>query len=221
MWESELEAGILWVPREFVDRLAGVLSGTPPAEGRPPGRRLLVAGALTPLGLGVVSVEEGRRVFLAAPTAGVLRDAPSAFLGRAADASDAEGEGGSCSSETVSAVERDLVSGGVVMSGELAVDWGEASTFLSKVGDPITDMSVEMVDKWRDSCFLILSWSSSASILRSDSSSRNRCDSIRSFSRSCSPILISSSIMTPRSMAWLYLDSMSSSDDVVLRACRS
>jgi hypothetical protein len=123
MCESELEAGILWVPREFVDRLAGVLSGTPPVEGRPPGgRRLLVVGGLTPLGLGVVSVEEGRRVFLAAPMAGALRDAPSAFLGRAADASDAEGEGGSCSSERVSAVDRDLVSGGVVMSGELAVE---------------------------------------------------------------------------------------------------
>lgn len=92
---------------------------------------------------------------------------------------------------------------------------------MSKVGDPRADMSVEMVDRCRDSCFLILSWSSSASILRSESSSRRRCDSMRSFSRSCSPILISSSIMTPRSIAWLNLDSMSSSDDVVLRACRS
>lgn len=44
---------------------------------------------------------------------------------------------------------------------------------------------------------------------------------MRSFSRSCSPDRISSSIITHRSMAWLYLDSISSKDEVVLRACRS
>ncbi len=47
--------------------------------------------------------------------------------------------------------------GGVVMSGELAVECGEPSAFLSKVGDPSADMSVEMVERCRDSCFLILS----------------------------------------------------------------
>jgi hypothetical protein len=41
---------------------------------------------------------------------------------------------------------------------------------------------------------------------------------MRNFSRSCSPILISSSISTARSMAWLYFDSRSSRDEVVFRA---
>ncbi len=61
----------------------------------------------------------------------------------------------------------------------------------------------------------------SASTLRSDNSSRSLCASIRKFSRSCSPILISSSIITDLSMATLYLDSRSSSDEVVFRACLS
>jgi hypothetical protein len=65
------------------------------------------------------------------------------------------------------------------------------------------------------------SWTISASILRSDSSSRIRWFSMRSASRSCSPFLTSSSIMTALSMDTLYLDSMSSSDDVWLRAWRS
>jgi hypothetical protein len=54
----------------------------------------------------------------------------------------------------------------------------------------------------------------SASTFKSPSSSRNRCVSIRSVSRSASPFLISSSCMTPRSMIWLYFCSMSSSEDV-------
>lgn len=61
----------------------------------------------------------------------------------------------------------------------------------------------------------------SASILRSESSSRSRWFSILSASRSCSPILISSSRMTVRSIATLYFDSISSSDEVWLRVCRS
>lgn len=61
----------------------------------------------------------------------------------------------------------------------------------------------------------------SASILRSDSSSRIRWFSIRSASRSCSPILSSSSIITPRSIDTLYFDSTSSNEDVWLRAWRS
>lgn len=61
----------------------------------------------------------------------------------------------------------------------------------------------------------------SVSILRSDSSSRSRWVSMRSPSRSCSPIFSSSSSITPRSIATLYLDSTSSSDDVWLRAWRS
>lgn len=54
----------------------------------------------------------------------------------------------------------------------------------------------------------------SDSIFRSDSSSRRRWVSMRSASRSRSPIWISSSSMTSRSTATLYLVSMSSSDDV-------
>jgi hypothetical protein len=40
-----------------------------------------------------------------------------------------------------------LDSGGVVTSGELAVESGDSSMVLSKVGDSRTDMSVEMVDR--------------------------------------------------------------------------
>ena len=65
------------------------------------------------------------------------------------------------------------------------------------------------------------SWVMSDSIFRSDSSSRRRCVSMRRASRSRSPIFISSSSMTSRSMATLYLVSMSSSDDVWLRVWRS
>jgi hypothetical protein len=61
----------------------------------------------------------------------------------------------------------------------------------------------------------------SDSIRRSDSSSRSRWVSILRPSRSCSPILTSSSIMTARSMDTLYFDSTSSSDDVWWRAWRS
>lgn len=118
----------------------------------------------------------------------------------------------------MSAADSDLRSGGVIIIGELAVECGE----LQKDGDPgIEEMSVEMVERCRDSCFLILSCRISASILRSDSSSRSRCASTRSCSRSFSPILISSSSMTARSMPILYLDSRSSREEVVVRACRS
>lgn len=78
-----------------------------------------------------------------------------------------------------------------------------------------------MVDKWRFPCCLNLSWRISASTFKSESSSFNRCVSILSCSRSCSPIFISSSIMTARSMDALYLFSRSSRDEVVCRACRS
>ncbi len=146
--------------------------------------------------------------------AGVLA---GATVGLGADASDMGGEGGSWTSEADSGVERDLVSGGVVMRGELAVELGE----WSKVGDSRIDRSVDMAERCRDSCFLILSWRISVSIFRSESSSRRRCASTRNPSRSCSPSLISSSIMTALSMATLYLDSRSSNDDVVFLACRS
>jgi hypothetical protein len=119
MCERELEAGILC--RVLVDRFAGVRSGTPPVEGRPLGKRVPEAAGLDPLGLGVIS--EDRRGFLLAPAAGVLPDCDveSALLDRA-DASDAEGDGGSCSLEALPATDTPFDSGGVVMSGELAVE---------------------------------------------------------------------------------------------------
>lgn len=43
------------------------------------------------------------------------------------------------------------------MSGELAVELGDVSMLLSKVGEPNTERSVEMVDKCRFSCFFNLS----------------------------------------------------------------
>lgn len=81
-------------------------------------------------------------------------------------------------------------------------------------------------DRWW--CFSIVASASrnfscviSDSILRSDSSSLSRCVSMRNPSRSRSPILISSSNMTSRSIATLYFVSTSSSDDVWLRVWRS
>jgi hypothetical protein len=223
IWVSEFEVGSLFeAERGPTARWAGVrIVVVPPVEIRLPGARVVAVGGLE-RGLGVVlalTSAEGRRERLT-----VLRWAEgleAATLGRGAETSDMGGEGGSGNSERVSPSSvSDLESVGVVMRGELAVEPGEAG-WPSKVGDARTERSVEMVDKCLDSCFLILSWRSSASILRSPSSSRRRCDSIRSCSRSCSPILISSSIITALSIAWLYLDSMSSKDDVVLRACRS
>ncbi len=61
----------------------------------------------------------------------------------------------------------------------------------------------------------------SASTRRSLSSSRSLCVSILRFSLSCSPALISSSKITPRSIATLYFESKSSKDDVVFLACLS
>jgi hypothetical protein len=119
------------------------------------------------------------------------------------EASEIGGEGGVGVSETVSVVETDLVSGGVVIIGEEAVEVGESS----KDGEFGAEMSVSREVSCR---FRSLSCKISASILRSDSSSRNRCVSIRRFSLSCSPIFISSSIITALSIATLYFDSRSS-----------
>jgi len=119
------------------------------------------------------------------------------------EASEIGGDGGVGVSETVSVVETDLVSGGVVIIGEDAVDVGESA----KDGEFGAVMSVVR----EVSCRLrSLSCKISASILRSDSSSRSRCVSMRRFSLSCSPTFISSSIMTALSIATLYFDSRSS-----------
>jgi hypothetical protein len=61
----------------------------------------------------------------------------------------------------------------------------------------------------------------SVSTLRSENSSLSLWFSIRNASLSCSPILISSSSKTPRSIATLYFDSKSSNEDVVCLACLS
>lgn len=127
------------------------------------------------------------------------------------EASDIGGDGGVGVSDTVSVVETDFVSGGVVIIGDEAVDVGESL----EDGEFGAVMSVVIEGRER---FRSLSCRISASILRSESSSRRRCVSIRRCSRSCSPILISSSIITALSMATLYFDSRSSSEEVVFRA---
>lgn len=217
MWDSEFEAGSLCeAERGAVDRLAGVLVvealvDAPRATG---GRFVVDEEKVFVRGFGVVLLSaDGRRVFLCG--AGVL-SCVLLGLGSEVEASDMGGDGGSWMGPFLGG--SSAVSGGVVMSGELAVEPGEFSTFLSKVGDSGTEMSVDIMDRWRDSCLRTLSWSISASILTSESSSLKRWDSIRRFSRSCSPCRISSSSMTPRSMATLYLDSRSSREEVVLRA---
>lgn len=152
--------------------------------------------------------------FAGAAADGFADEALGFEFGIGADASDIGGEGGSCTG-----VFEDVTDpGGVETSGELAPD----IVLVSNIGLSGMERSVDIVDRWRcSSCFFNLSWRISASILRSDNSSRSLCASILSCSRSCSPILISSSIMTCLSIAALYFDSMSSSDESVIRACRS
>jgi hypothetical protein len=130
------------------------------------------------------------------------------------EASEMGGDGGVGVSETVSVVETDLVSGGVVIIGEEAVDVGEPANEgeFGAVISVVREVSCRLRS---------LSCKISASILRSDSSSRSRCVSIRRLSRSCSPSFISSSIMTALSIATLYFDSRSSNEEDVFRACLS
>lgn len=157
-------------------------------------------------GFGVVlESPEGSFILLAGGFIGVF------MIGLAEpEASDIGGDGGVGVSDT-SVVEIDLVSGGVVIIGDEALDIGESP----EDGEFGAVISVAIEGSCR---FRSLSCRISASILRSESSSRKRCVSIRRCSRSCSPILISSSIITARSIATLYFDSRSSSDEVVFRA---
>lgn len=92
----ELEPGILWVARGFVERFAGVRRGAAPVEGRLLGTRSPVPGVLVALGLGVASAE-GMRVLRVAPdmAAGVFFASSPAFFGSGAEASDIGGDGGS------------------------------------------------------------------------------------------------------------------------------
>jgi hypothetical protein len=165
------------------------------------------------VGFGVVlDSPDGSRILLGGFIGVLIAD-----LGAFPEASEIGGEGGVGVSEMVSVVETDFVSGGVVIIGEEAAESGEPP----REGEFGAVISVDMEGRALALCFLNLSCKISASTLRSDSSSRSRCASMRRFSLSCSPIFISSSIMTPRSMAILYFDSRSSSDDDVFLACLS
>lgn len=165
------------------------------------------------IGLGVtLRSADGARMRL-----GGLRGVRKA-LGAFDERSETGGEGGVGVSEIVSAVDTDLLSGGVVMRGDEAIESGDISPAEGVFG---AVMSVDNTGSCLLSCRLSLSCKISASIFRSPSSSRRRCASIRRPSLSCSPILISSSIMTALSIATLYFDSTSSSDEVVFRACLS
>lgn len=178
------------------------------------GRLLEVLLELAPyLGFGVtLRSPEGSRNLVGGGFMGVF------FEGLASlDASDIGGDGGVGVSETVSEVDTDLVSGGVVIIGEDATDVGDPPEY----GEASAAMSVSKDGSWRAVAFSSLSCAISASIFRSDSSSRNLCVSIRKASLSCSPILISSSIITARSIATLYFDSKSSMDEEVFLACLS
>lgn len=215
MWVSEVELGRPRVAGAFVlafritagvaflirEELGGAVTGGPLEL------RRLVDGYRA-AGLGVVlESPEGSFILLFGGFIGVL-----SIRFAEPEASEIGGDGGV--PDTVSLVEIDFVSGGVVIMGDEAVEVGESA----KEGEFGAVISVAMLGTCR---FRSLSCIISASILRSDSSSLRRWVSIRRFSLSCSPILISSSIMTALSIATLYFDSRSSNDDEVFRACLS
>jgi hypothetical protein len=170
MCERELEPGILCDVDLAVFVLgAGVLTDELVVATRVPGGRLVVE-ADNAFGFGVTLWSaDGKRDFRCTLLAGVFA---AATLGSGTEASDIGGEGGSWIAGAVSLVDN-LVSGGVVIRGELAVESGEFSACLSNVGDSSMERSVDMEERCFASCFLILSCSNSASILRSDSSSRS------------------------------------------------
>lgn len=119
----------------------------------------------------------------------------------------------------------DLVGGGVEIVGDDTVvadvepsdagDGGRRLSVSNGVGFLVCSRSMVASAIRSFSCVI------SASIFKSASSSCWRCVSIRRFSRSCSPCLISSSSMTPRSIETLYFDSRSSIDESLCRACLS
>ena len=138
------------------------------------------------------------------------------------DFSDIGGEGGVRASEVAEA--SDFAAGGVEGVGEESVVREAADTDTAEAGDLSLVDSADTMRRLSNRPLLLVSASRSfsctisASTFSSDSSSFRRCDSIRKASRSCSPALISSSSMTPRSIATLYFDSKSSNDDVVFLA---
>lgn len=128
IWVRELEAGILWLVAlvDFVVvvvRGAGVRSAALPVVARrAPGARAEDAAGPNCLGFGVMLWSaEGRRD-LRVVGAGVFK---AVFLAKGAETSDIGGEGGSWTSDSVAATESDLLSGGVRIRGELAVELGE------------------------------------------------------------------------------------------------
>lgn len=192
-----ITAGVAFLLR-FVTGV-GATEGPRDARKLPEGILVLGFGVVLESAVGTLSLLRG---FIGVITTGRL----------VVDDSDTGGEGGVADE---GCVDTDCVSGGVVIMGEEAVETGEPS---SKPGVFGAEMSVAI----EASCRLRnLSCMISASTFRSDSSSRNLCVSIRSVSRSCSPTLISSSIITALSIATLYFDSRSSREDVVFRACLS
>lgn len=134
--------------------------------------------------------------------------------------SDMGGEGGVAATEA-----SDAFMGGVWNKGEETVEVAGDRSKISGVWgvDGVRCKGVGFLRRPPPchSAFRSLSWTMSVSILTSESSSRRRWFSMRRDSRSLSPFLISSSSRTPLSMAMLYLDSRSSRDEVVWRACRS
>lgn len=137
------------------------------------------------------------------------------------DPFDIAGEGGEVWSVDVS----DFVGGGVDIDGdEVVVTDVEASDIGDGGRSESIDRGVVLLSRFfvmiPSACFN-LPCRISASTFSSEYSSLTRWFSILRASRSCSPILISSSIKTPRSIDTLYFDSRSSNDDVWFRACLS
>ena len=155
-------------------------------------------------GVGIFPVSEVRDLGMP----GVARDG----FTEGADVSEMGGEGGVGVSETP---EEEVLAGGVSKEASVVVgdssERGDGETAGGSMERVLLLLASDL------SALRSLSLVMSVSILRSDSSSLSLCASIRRDSRSCSAAFISSSNMTLRSMVWLYLDSMSSSDDSVLR----
>lgn len=201
----------------------GVRRGAPPATAPAPGAAEILGSRVC----------RGREVNV--PALGVAagsRDAIEAFrvgtgglkgMGRKArGASDSGGEGGVESGRRTSGC---MLYGGVdaAVGEDMLVFVVEASD-MGERGRNVCDSFARWLETARWWCFSMVASASrsfscviSDSIFRSESSSRRRCVSMRNPSRSRSPILISSSNMTSRSIATLYFVSISSSEDVWLR----
>ena len=145
----------------------------------------------------------------------------SEVLAAGIERSEVGGEGGVGASEAVE--EADFV-GGVGMVGE-DVEVVRECCDPRDVGRTRSDwIGSTFIERCRCTATSALrNWFclTSASTRRSLSSSRSLCASILKDSLSCSPFLISSSIMTPRSIETLYFDSRSSKEELVFLACRS